>query len=163
MVCYEAFTICLRRRPERETSHYRLNFLFVAVIYAIHALGTDFVKFGKASHVGRRLSGLQTSSPFELRLLASANWPNYAESQIFRLAKRERVRGEWYRLGRLSINIISLMKEEGGWGRFEEIFLTPPSMAYASDRLEKIGRQSKEDLGVWITRLPEDVRSAHTN
>lgn len=63
------------------------------MIYAIRALGTDFIKFGKAKDVGKRYNDIQSTSPFELRIEAIADWPDYMERAIHKLLS---LRGEWF-------------------------------------------------------------------
>lgn len=69
------------------------------MIYAIQAVNTDFIKFGVASGVERRLVYLQTGCPFELVLVAVADWPAGDEALIHRYLHASRVRGEWFSRG----------------------------------------------------------------
>jgi len=70
-------------------------------IYAIEA-NRGQVKIGMAAEPRQRLSGLQTGSPIELTLLAAgaAEEPKAAEKELHRRYADDRIRGEWFRLGR---------------------------------------------------------------
>ena len=81
------------------------------MIYAIQAVGTEFIKYGVAMSVGARLRNLRVASPHELVILATANWSNQAESRIHSLLRSEYVRGEWFRHRGLSLDIVRLMLE----------------------------------------------------
>jgi hypothetical protein len=65
------------------------------MIYAIEA--DRFIKFGRAANVGKRLAELETGCPFDLTILAAADWPNGAETAIHRLLANHRQRGEWFK------------------------------------------------------------------
>lgn len=65
-------------------------------VYFIEAVGLDKVKVGIADDVGRRLAGLQTASPVELRLLAAVPGDESLEQRIHASLSRYRVRGEWF-------------------------------------------------------------------
>lgn len=70
------------------------------MIYAIHAVGTEYVKIGVSIWRKRsRLSELQCANPFELVIVAQADWPHYQERTIHRYLKLHglHVRGEWFR------------------------------------------------------------------
>lgn len=70
------------------------------MIYAIQAVGTEFVKIGITERdlIADRLSALQVGSPHELVLLASADWAIHYERHIHRHLRAHWVRGEWFRL-----------------------------------------------------------------
>jgi tRNA U38,U39,U40 pseudouridine synthase TruA len=118
------------------------------VIYAIHAVGTNFVKFGKANNVKRRLAALQTSNPLELRVLAQADWPDSAEARIHALLRHSSVRGEWFSLDKLAVNLVALMREPDGLDKLEEM----GDGLMGQSTLKRLFRLTKEDLGVWRTR-----------
>lgn len=116
------------------------------MIYAIHAVGSDSVKFGVARNVAKRLANLQIGSHLELRVLAEADWPDEAETKIHRLLRASHTRGEWFRLDKEVVNLIALMKE----GRYEKINgLFSESNSFAVRRLRQLLHLTKEDLGVW--------------
>jgi hypothetical protein len=52
------------------------------MIYAIEAVGSGFIKFGKARSVGRRLKELETACPYDLHIIAVADWPDGAETAL---------------------------------------------------------------------------------
>jgi hypothetical protein len=73
------------------------------VVYIIECNG--FYKIGKATNINKRLSSLQVSSPYELRLVAIKTCENIGvvEKIIHKAYRTTKVRGEWY-----ALNITSL-------------------------------------------------------
>lgn len=67
------------------------------MIYAIEAIGTGFIKFGKAKSVGKRLTELECACPHELHILAVADWPDGAETAVHLYLQPEHQRGEWFK------------------------------------------------------------------
>lgn len=66
----------------------------------------DRVKIGKADHVAKRLSSLQTSSPYPLQLLAVAPG-GLAEEHIFHARfKAYRRKGEWFDLAQPILELV---------------------------------------------------------
>jgi hypothetical protein len=84
------------------------------VIYAIRAVGTEFVKVGKAVSVGKRLKELETGCPFELHIEAVANWHDSEERRLHRYLEGCYVRGEWFRDSPRLEDVIRLMRDENG-------------------------------------------------
>lgn len=84
------------------------------MIYAIRAVGTPFIKIGKAKSVGRRLATLQTHSPFDLEILAVANWEDRRERALHRYLQDAHVRGEWFRECEAMTRVIEWMRA-GEW------------------------------------------------
>jgi hypothetical protein len=84
------------------------------VIDAIRAVGTEFVKIGKASSVGQRLKQMETGCPFDLHIEAVADWPDAEERRLHRHLEQSYVRGEWYRDGVRLEEVISLMRSPDG-------------------------------------------------
>jgi hypothetical protein len=82
------------------------------VIYAIRAVGTGYVKIGKANSVGKRLKELETSSPHELHIEAVANWPNEDERRLHNYLISLHVRGEWFKDGELMSEVINLFRDQ---------------------------------------------------
>jgi hypothetical protein len=84
------------------------------VIYAIRAVGTEYVKFGVTGRedAHRRLKMLQTGSPFELEIVATCEGGALVESYIHeRLINAEaHHRGEWFRTTRETDKVIAEMK-----------------------------------------------------
>jgi hypothetical protein len=68
------------------------------LIYAIRAIGTEFVKIGKANSVGKRLAEIQTHCPHDLELLAAPVWEDRMERVIHAHLRAHNERGEWFRL-----------------------------------------------------------------
>lgn len=81
------------------------------MIYAIEAEGTGFVKFGKARDVLKRLGNLQIGSPYRLKLIASADWPDAEESLIHLFLEDSHERGEWFRREGRCQQVIDLMRD----------------------------------------------------
>lgn len=71
-------------------------------VYFIRAVGTNMVKIGyTASGIKQRISGLSTSSPFDLEclFLVPSDDPLATESQIHHDLRQYRKRGEWFEIG----------------------------------------------------------------
>ena len=69
------------------------------MIYAIRCNGTDFIKFGRAKDVGRRLVELDNANPHELSVAVVSQWHDGAETAIHRFLQAHRVKGEWFQDG----------------------------------------------------------------
>src|SRR3990172_105680 len=84
------------------------------MIYAIHAVGTEYVKIGVTAGTKKagRLSSLQTGCPFELVIVAQADWPHHQERIIHRYLKRHglHVRGEWFMFEGRTQDLTSMMR-----------------------------------------------------
>ncbi len=96
------------------------------MIYAIHAIGTEYVKFGVTGKddVMLRLGALQTGCPHELVLLACAQWIDSDERRIHRHLKQTRIRGEWYLLNDKAKHVIESMQQgKEGRRQFIDAFL----------------------------------------
>lgn len=82
------------------------------MIYAIEAIGSGFIKFGKAKSVGRRLGELDTSCPHELTILAVADWPDWpdgAETAIHKYLEPMHAKGEWFKDSQITREVIAWM------------------------------------------------------
>jgi hypothetical protein len=147
------------------------------VIYAIRAVGTEYVKIGKANSVGTRLKQMETGCPFELHIEAAANWPDAEERRIHRHLEQSYVRGEWYRDGQRLEEVIKLMRAADGlevWTAICEAkgWLTPLSVA-AQSRAERGGQrpydlkplspveQRRKERQEWWRRKGEHSTSKH--
>jgi hypothetical protein len=94
------------------------------VIYAIRAVGTEFVKIGKAGSVGRRLKELETGCPYELHIEAVADWPDPQESAIHEYLRAHCQKFEWFRDSELTAKVIEwLQAGETGLRAFRVAFL----------------------------------------
>jgi hypothetical protein len=94
------------------------------VIYAIRAVGTRFVKIGRAKSVGRRLKELDTGCPHELHIEAVADWPDGQESAIHAYLDAHCEKFEWFRDSEKTAKVIEwLQAGEEGLRRFRVTFL----------------------------------------
>lgn len=66
------------------------------VIYFIQIGEDGPVKIGLTTNVLHRLSGLQTSSPFTLNILAMEKGSLWREKQLHSQFKKAHIRGEWF-------------------------------------------------------------------
>ena len=75
----------------------------MSFVYLV-ASGKDIVKVGKADDVRKRISTLQTSSPFEMQVFhtieVSSDNVGALEKLIHKRLKRYHLRGEWFRVER---------------------------------------------------------------
>ena len=94
------------------------------MIYAIRAVGTKFVKIGRAGSVGKRLKELDTGCPHELHIEAVADWPDGQETAIHAYLARHSEKLEWFRDGDSTATVIAWMLEgESGLRAFRVEFL----------------------------------------
>jgi hypothetical protein len=91
------------------------------VIYAIRAVGTQYVKVGKATSVGKRLKELEVGCPHDLHIEAVADWPDEEERRLHRYLDQSYVRGEWYRDSARLEDVIGLMRNPDGLGAWKTI------------------------------------------
>ena len=82
------------------------------MIYVIKAVDTEFVKIGISNGWRGRLKSMQTGCPFELVLIAEAEWPNREERRIHSRLRRAglHVRGEWFKREGETNTIIELLR-----------------------------------------------------
>lgn len=82
------------------------------MIYAIRAVGTDHIKFGRAKDVLIRLSNLQIGCPIELQLEAWCDGGKVEEAwihwQLYQAGLHHR--GEWFKDGPKAQEIIGAMR-----------------------------------------------------
>lgn len=73
----------------------------------------EYVKIGLADNVKLRVSGLQTGSPYKLKLLAS--WPcddaPNTEKELHKLFSRFHMRGEWFKLPDDILAVVVALKD----------------------------------------------------
>jgi Meiotically up-regulated gene 113 len=86
------------------------------MIYAIKAVGTEYVKIGVSRGQGPRMTrigNMQVGCPFELVLVAQVDWPHREEKRIHGHLKRHglHVRGEWFSMSQETRIIIDLMRD----------------------------------------------------
>lgn len=82
------------------------------MIYAIRAVGTEYIKFGKAKSVGKRLAELETGCPHDLEILAVADWPDEQERAVHRYLQSQAHRREWFKDGEMAQEVISWMADQ---------------------------------------------------
>ena len=82
------------------------------MIYAIRAVGTDYIKFGKAEDVTKRLRELQTGNHIELQVEACCEGGKDEECWIHWQLYQARLhhRGEWFKDGPKAQEIIATMR-----------------------------------------------------
>lgn len=120
------------------------------MIYAIRAVGTSFVKIGRAANVGRRMQELETGCPHELHLEASAPWPDGQETAIHAYLRPHCEKYEWFRDSDATARVLDWLNDPGGLELFMaawrheagfEIKLRPKRV--------KVDLSAPTDLGVW--------------
>ena len=79
------------------------------MIYAIEAVGSGFIKFGRAKSVGKRLKELETACPHDLHIIAVADWPDGAETALHLHLRPMHERGEWFRDGPITREVLAWM------------------------------------------------------
>jgi hypothetical protein len=79
------------------------------VIYAIEAVGSGFIKFGRATSVGTRLKQMETGCPFDLHIMVVADWPDGAERAIHLFLAQSAQRGEWFKDGERTREVLGWM------------------------------------------------------
>ena len=100
------------------------------MIYAIEVVTADrFIKFGVALHHVARLSALQSSCPYELRLAAAADWPDEEEGRIHAFLEDDRLRGEWYKPSPRTDLVVALLVDPEGLFLWQEHATIPLSVS----------------------------------
>jgi hypothetical protein len=143
------------------------------MIYAIRAVGTEYIKFGRASSVGRRLREMETGCPHELHIEAVADWPDGAETAIHRLLEDQCQNREWFKDCEMAKLIIEWMgNKDAGLARLHhevrKLGLTanwtgpasptradwkgPVPSALKARQLSKAQKRREERLAYWKAR-----------
>lgn len=108
------------------------------MIYAIHAVGTQFVKFGRAGNPIQRLAGLQTAVPYDLKMIACASWPDEEEPLIHIHLSESHVRGEWFKRDQTVEKIIGLLRDgQNGLSEWQRISRAGNNRPLAMRRLAR--------------------------
>jgi hypothetical protein len=95
------------------------------MIYAVRAVGTEFIKFGRANNLARRLKELETGCPYELDVLAVADWPDGQESAIHSYLSETRVKLEWFMDSARAQEVIGFLNDkEHGLTAFQALFVS---------------------------------------
>ena len=106
------------------------------MIYAIRAVGTQFVKIGRAKSVGRRLKELETGCPHELHIEAVAEWPDPQEAAIHMYLSEHCEKYEWFRDSDRTAQVIGWLNAEAhGLRQFRVAFLEFSKLAKLPARL----------------------------
>lgn len=84
------------------------------MIYAIGAVGTEFIKIGWTKQIGKRLKELDTGCPHELEILATADWPSGAETALHRYLQEHNVKGEWFQFSEKTEQAIKWLMDANG-------------------------------------------------
>jgi hypothetical protein len=79
---------------------FNIEILYMGYLYIINAIGTDYYKIGMSNRVENRLQGLQTSSPFQLKIIKKFVCVNkrLVEKSIHAYLKNKKIRSEWFEL-----------------------------------------------------------------
>ena len=94
------------------------------MIYAIRAVGTEFVKIGVAKSVGNRLEQIETHCPHELHIEAVADWPHEQEAAIHLYLSKSNQKREWFKDGERTAQVIAWMQgKDRGLRSFRVAFL----------------------------------------
>lgn len=83
------------------------------IVYFIQVHGGGPIKIGASEDVGRRLTGLQTWSPFQLDILCEIKTTYLAEAFLHEQQKAFRIRGEWFDPNAALTEIIAHITEHG--------------------------------------------------
>jgi len=94
-----------------------------SVVYFIGAEGLDYIKIGKAEDVYKRLDGIQTSMPFDLKILLTIPGDVTEERKAHEVFNKWRKRGEWFIKCKAITDYIEYMSDD------KNIFLTPSEYA----------------------------------
>jgi hypothetical protein len=86
------------------------------MIYAIRAVGTDYIKFGYTSHgsAEARMKTLQTGCPFDLALEATCKGGIALEAWVHTRLRKAGLarRNEWFTYGAEARELVNLMKKD---------------------------------------------------
>lgn len=123
------------------------------MIYAIHAIGTEYIKFGKAASVGKRLRDLSICNPLELEIVAIADWPDEAERSIHKALEQHNHRGEWFKDSEDTKTVIELMTKKGRGLAKLRLMAGESRQAYSSSQGDSLARahesQDRPILPAW--------------
>ena len=92
------------------------------LIYAIRAVGTNFIKFGWVKNsfgLKHRTMLLQTGCPFKLKVLATLPGTLEQEQTLHQMLKGSHHRGEWFMLCSITRQAIELMKSGKSFTEWE--------------------------------------------
>ena len=128
------------------------------MIYAVGAVGSEFIKFGKTKNISNRLKQFDTGSPFELEVLALADWEDGQESAVHLFLAADHQRLEWFKASENTSKLIAWMNDkENGLLAFQHAFRKQKprdgDWRTISRRNALYGReerrQAKEELAGW--------------
>src|SRR6476619_915197 len=77
-------------------------------VYAIHAVGSQYVKIGKSINPDRRLLQIAPQMPFRTRFIKvwRTSFMSMAESSLHKAYEKARTNGEWFELDILSVSVL---------------------------------------------------------
>ena len=105
------------------------------MIYAIKAKGTRYIKFGKSKRMDRRMAQMNVSTPFDLELLAVADWPDGEEARVHAFLRRDWIKGEWFQISERTSRVVTLLQSSIGLELWHEI--TRNGSLLSSNRLRR--------------------------
>jgi NMD protein affecting ribosome stability and mRNA decay len=124
-----------------------------SMIYAIQCGNDGPIKIGSAARPLQRLADLQVGCPYELRLKASADWPDEIETTIHRFCASSRIRGEWFEPeSNRVLTVVFCMQDGAGRQKMDEelaAFIAGQRAAHANRRRDK---RMLERLSWWSCR-----------
>jgi hypothetical protein len=132
------------------------------LIYVIGAIGTDYVKIGRAKSVGKRLASLEGACPHDLEIIAVADWPDTTETAIHKMLEADLVKLEWFRYSTQTLTIIEWMRSHTGLAELREkaktIGLTIRDKSFAQGREERRIARAARRQRLSLARAQEQRR-----
>lgn len=129
------------------------------MIYAIRAVGTEFVKFGRTDGLSpkKRLDTMQTGCPYPLELLAVCEGDKATEAFIHMMLRKAGAlhRGEWFKWGVDAEAIVGMMKD--GSLKIAEAEIAPNAYLRAP-RHKRLGAALELNERLMAKRKPRRTR-----
>lgn len=122
------------------------------MIYAIRAVGTEFIKFGRAEDVQERLRQHQCSNPHKLELIVAGDWPDEEERKILDYLNPVRVRGEWFKTCQGTRLICRLLAQPLGLQMWRG--MQPPAYDLVTGLPKRLRRAAKWQANQECTNAP---------
>lgn len=100
LYCYDEDVIVTAGEVRRGGAFETLDLLSLmpapGFVYLLEAVGSGRVKIGYGMDVERRVAGIQTSCPFDIRVIATCKGSPDLERRLHEHFKDLRLRGEWF-------------------------------------------------------------------